>query len=313
MDGAPAKEETLPPGFRFHPTDEELITYYLTHKISDSSFTGRAIADVDLNKCEPWDLPSKAKMGEKEWYFFSLRDRKYPTGVRTNRATNAGYWKTTGKDKEIFNSVTSELVGMKKTLVFYRGRAPRGEKTNWVMHEYRCHSKSAYKTTKDEWVVCRIFQKSSGVKKYSSTQSRTNPYHLDMAPNNILPSMIQGDISHFGPGRGYVHNTDLAELNRVLRGSSSANLPIQPQFNYPGAFTLSGLNLNLGASAPPVIRAPPAIQNQPMMATNGPPTMMGGCVQVTDNGICSDMNPNGNNRYQHMDPCVDLDGYWPTY
>ncbi|KAL2517412.1 NAC domain containing protein 38 [Abeliophyllum distichum] len=118
------KEETMPPGFRFHPTDEELITYYLINKIADANFTGKAVADVDLNKCEPWDLPGKAKMGEKEWYFFSLRDRKYPTGVRTNRATNTGYWKTTGKDKEIFNSNTSELVGMKKTLVFYRGRAP---------------------------------------------------------------------------------------------------------------------------------------------------------------------------------------------
>lgn len=51
------KEETLPPGFRFHPTDEELITFYLINKISDSSFTGRAIGDVDLNKSEPWDLP----------------------------------------------------------------------------------------------------------------------------------------------------------------------------------------------------------------------------------------------------------------
>lgn len=50
-------EENLPPGFRFHPTDEELITFYLTRKVSDFNFVTRAITDVDLNKCEPWDLP----------------------------------------------------------------------------------------------------------------------------------------------------------------------------------------------------------------------------------------------------------------
>lgn len=85
-------------------------------------------------------------MGEKEWYFFSLRDRKYPTGLRTNRATEAGYWKTTGKDKEIYRA--GELVGMKKTLVFYKGRAPRGDKSNWVMHEYRLDAKLSFKPTK---------------------------------------------------------------------------------------------------------------------------------------------------------------------
>lgn len=102
----------------------------------------------------------KAKMGEKEWYFFAQKDMKYPTGTRTNRATKNGYWKATGKDKEIYSIRNFEninkrvLVGMKKTLVFYMGRAPKGDKTNWVMHEFRLEGKSANST--DLKIVARV-------------------------------------------------------------------------------------------------------------------------------------------------------------
>ncbi|KAK1583706.1 hypothetical protein Q3G72_026247 [Acer saccharum] len=175
-------ETYLPPGFRFHPTDEELIIYYLLKKVLDGNFSGRAIAEVDLNKCEPWELPGKAKMGEKEWYFFSLRDRKYPTGLRTNRATEAGYWKATGKDREIYSSKTCALVGMKKTLVFYRGRAPKGEKSNWVMHEYRLEGKFAYhylsRSSKDEWVISRVFQKCGGGATTTTTTTSSKKSRL---------------------------------------------------------------------------------------------------------------------------------------
>jgi len=49
----------LPPGFRFHPTDEELITHYLARKVADARFAALAVGEADLNKCEPWDLPCK--------------------------------------------------------------------------------------------------------------------------------------------------------------------------------------------------------------------------------------------------------------
>ncbi|KAJ3680997.1 hypothetical protein LUZ60_015486 [Juncus effusus] len=155
----------LPPGFRFHPTDEEIVTEYLWKKISNPNFITNVMGDVDLNKWEPRDLPSKAKMGEKEWYFFCQKDKKYPTGTRTNRATKEGYWKATGKDKEIKSSIRGKriLIGMKKTLVFYMGRAPKGEKTNWVMHEFRLEGNSKTSESKivqkDEWVVCRVHEK----------------------------------------------------------------------------------------------------------------------------------------------------------
>lgn len=75
-----------------------------------------------------------ALYGDKEWYFFSPRERKYPNGSRPNRAAGSGYWKATGADKAIGSPKT---VGIKKALVFYAGKPPRGQKTNWIMHEYR--------------------------------------------------------------------------------------------------------------------------------------------------------------------------------
>ncbi|XAR48618.1 hypothetical protein NMG60_11031497 [Bertholletia excelsa] len=151
-----------PPGFRFHPTDEELVLYYLKRKICGRRLKLDIIGVTDVYKWEPEDLPgqSKLKTGDRQWFFFSPRDRKYPNGARSNRATRQGYWKTTGKDRTI--TCNSRAVGVKKTLVFYKGRAPSGERTDWVMHEYtlveeelkRCQSAGDY------YALYKVYKKS---------------------------------------------------------------------------------------------------------------------------------------------------------
>ncbi|RWW55766.1 hypothetical protein BHE74_00037560 [Ensete ventricosum] len=99
-----------------------------------------------------------AKLSRDEWYFFSFRDRKYATGLRMNRATKSGYWKATGKDRSVYAPTTRTFVmGMRKTLVFYSGRAPNGLKTDWVMHEFRLEA--PHTPPKEDWVLCRVFRK----------------------------------------------------------------------------------------------------------------------------------------------------------
>jgi len=171
MDGLAFHEQVLPqlpPGFRFHPTDEELLIHYLKKKVSSSPIPGSIIAEIDLYKHDPWDLPAKACFGEQEWYFFSPRDRKYPNGERPNRSAGSGYWKATGTDKPIVitsGSTSSQKVGVKKSLVFYKGRPLKGLKTNWIMHEYRLAetlpTKRKGSLRLDDWVLCRIYKKVS--------------------------------------------------------------------------------------------------------------------------------------------------------
>ncbi|CAI9108785.1 OLC1v1008468C1 [Oldenlandia corymbosa var. corymbosa] len=119
-----------------------------------------------------------ALYGEKEWYFFSPRDRKYPNGSRPNRAAGTGYWKATGADKPIGKPKPQ---GIKKALVFYAGKAPKGIKTNWIMHEYRLANvdRSAGKKTNlrlDDWVLCRIYNKKGTLERHDNVDQGT-VYH----------------------------------------------------------------------------------------------------------------------------------------
>lgn len=48
---------TLPPGFRFHPTDAELVGYYLKRKVEGLEIELEVIPVIDFYKFDPWELP----------------------------------------------------------------------------------------------------------------------------------------------------------------------------------------------------------------------------------------------------------------
>ncbi|XWS59696.1 hypothetical protein CRYUN_Cryun08bG0143900 [Craigia yunnanensis] len=185
-----SSEIQLPPGFRFHPSDEELIVYYLKNKVTSSPLPASIIAEIDLYKYNPWELPNKALFGEDEWYFFSPRERKYPNGARPNRAAASGYWKATGTDKPILTSSGTKSIGVKKALVFYKGRPTKGTKTEWIMHEYRLLETMIWTPKRkgsmrlDDWVLCRVREKSSI--KRNSWEDRNVTSH---EPDSYLPKL----------------------------------------------------------------------------------------------------------------------------
>ncbi|KAK7307093.1 hypothetical protein VNO77_39848 [Canavalia gladiata] len=214
MEGKTSSE--LPPGFRFHPTDEELIVYYLCNQATSRPCPASIIPEVDIYKFDPWELPEKSGFGENEWYFFSPRERKYPNGVRPNRATVSGYWKATGTDKAIYSG--TKHIGVKKALVFYKGRPPKGLKTDWIMHEYRLIGSRRQSNRQngsmklDDWVLCRIYKKKNMGKSLEVKEDYSTAQINLTAPND---GNEQQQMIKFPRPSSFTHLLDMDYLGPI--------------------------------------------------------------------------------------------------
>ncbi|XP_044446166.1 NAC domain-containing protein 92-like [Triticum aestivum] len=224
------------PGFRFHPTGQELVTYDLLRKVHGHH---AFIPEVHVYKHEPWELPDKSfspsthDAGAKvEWYFFAVRARKYPNGLRMGRATVAGFWKSTGKDRPVMHN--GVIVGMKKTLVFHTGRAPGGTRTDWVMHEYRLQGQRNHHI-QDAYALCRVFKKNT-VAPLIDLSSDADTYEDPMqsvpggvdTDKDLMEHVSDGADSHKDP-KHYVLGgieSDKYLIQSVLRGIGTHNDPI---------------------------------------------------------------------------------------
>nr|CAB3488926.1 unnamed protein product [Digitaria exilis] len=274
MSSSSSRLPNLPAGFRFHPTDEELIVHYLMNQASSLPCPVPIIAEVNIYHCNPWDLPAKALFGENEWYFFSPRDRKYPNGARPNRAAGSGYWKATGTDKAILSTPTSENIGVKKALVFYGGKPPKGVKTDWIMHEYRLTGSANNKRTKrigssmrlDDWVLCRIYKKNNNF-QFSDQEQDGSTVEEEISLNNNLnngagaasPKSEANDHDQFHPTTmskscsitDLLNTIDCSALSQLLDGPVEAEPPLiyptttqtHQSFNYNNNVNTNHFNL----------------------------------------------------------------------
>ncbi|XP_056159355.1 NAC domain-containing protein 101-like [Syzygium oleosum] len=129
-------------GYRFHPTEEELLNY-LKWKVTGCRETLCIIPTLEnIYEINPWDLPAKfiersiIRSRDQEWWFICPQMQNQ----RISRKTPCGSsWKITGKHKDIKAKNDDKKIGSKITLVFLDGRNFKGTRSTWVMHEFHPH------------------------------------------------------------------------------------------------------------------------------------------------------------------------------
>lgn len=227
---------TLPPGFRFHPTDEELVGYYLSRKVEGLEIELEVIPVIDFYKYDPWELPDKSFLPKRdmEWFFFCPRGKKYPHGTRTNRATGAGYWKATGKDRRVV--CESSVTGYRKTLVFYKGRAPLGNRTDWVMYEYRLSDDNSL-NAKGAFALCRVVKKSGFNEEVKAKRAGSCSSRKEFSSTEVSYDPLS--VSSDNQGNGSNYSTPISSPC-VMRGAdietsssmgiNSSSMWISPEF-----------------------------------------------------------------------------------
>ncbi|KAK8285602.1 hypothetical protein V6Z11_D08G232000, partial [Gossypium hirsutum] len=178
-------------GFRFHPTDEELIEYLQIKTFNRDSLV-QVIAEIpDICEFEPWELPGRSVLqtGDRLWYFMYPPKYKYRNSKLVSRTTLEGYWKITGKARKIVNSETGMEIGNKKTLLFYKGQC--NDKICWVMHEYELKAMLDSTNSHQTFKLCKLKKKTNISSKEAG---QLDQYSLSDLENHVANNALLEDI-----------------------------------------------------------------------------------------------------------------------
>ncbi|KAL1188969.1 NAC domain-containing protein 83 [Cardamine amara subsp. amara] len=147
----------LPIGYRFHPTEQELILHYLLPKAFTSPLPSSIIPVFDVFFSHPLTFPGDQK--EKQRYFFCKKIRQVSSNEhRIKISSGDGYWKPIGKQRLII--ACGKTVGIRRTLAFYETNKSSSHcnKTRWSMTEYCLAGFSSTKVF-GEWAVYNVYER----------------------------------------------------------------------------------------------------------------------------------------------------------
>ncbi|KAH7572788.1 hypothetical protein JRO89_XS03G0013900 [Xanthoceras sorbifolium] len=235
----------MPTGFRFNPTDEELIEI-LERKVygQEMPLHGHFIVERNLYDHEPqhieWD--NTLSVPDNERYCYCMR------GTDSREVSGRGWWKATGHVKKIYASNNQSVVaGYKRPLTFHRFKdnernRNKAIKTNWLMHEYSLHSNST------EWRLCKIkykgkpsaqeemenIRKAYQLSNYESGGSSS----MEAMENirNAYPNFVgeQQALQNLDNNNYYMQNMQMEAMDQQVlqyQPTLASNDPFETQFN----------------------------------------------------------------------------------
>ncbi|WCJ35869.1 NAC-domain protein 101 [Euphorbia peplus] len=146
------KDCEFPVGYKFVPTEEELLTHYLMNKALFKPLPAQVIPDIDASiffQQPPKNLVRYSK-GEREWYFFTqlgrggdekeMKIQKFEDGI--------GFWKAIGQEEAIYNA-DGNIFGFKFHFIYYSGTLQNPKKTHWKLDKFRL-------PIHQEWILLRL-------------------------------------------------------------------------------------------------------------------------------------------------------------
>ncbi|ONI23677.1 hypothetical protein PRUPE_2G201900 [Prunus persica] len=222
-------------GLRYHPHEEEMVNLLKKQEEGKASQARHIIPYIDFYKYEPRELAGlmlpDSPYQPRMWFSFSRPHHKYNNSPRCNRLTAKGFWKITGKPREIKSRQLSKSVTCKKrTLTFHLGRPSKWSKTGWVKQEYYLTS-TVPGSNLSGLVLFRMKNKSAHYESDTKQQQDVSIFDESADP------AIGGDMASDSQDDQAAANHMIPEAEEHLLGSGNHN------DGEPGGFVSSDFDI----------------------------------------------------------------------